>query len=194
MYQNGPLTKADMLHRLNNGQKVDQKFAKNFQIKRAGRDKDNYFWNWGKLHGLENIVYVDENEAAQAFGDPWKMQILLNKANDAPKPLPPHSFDQLVENLQNSMIRYRNSIDGNKHEFFGSDRKKMLALPFLMARQAELPEPKKGQKEWEIFADLYGKQWDEYKDLMFDTEDKITEFNYENFIPAPLLKTMDPTS
>jgi hypothetical protein len=63
-----------------------------------------------------------------------------------------------------------------------------------MDRTSELPEPKKGQKEWAVFTDLYGLEWDHFKHLMFDDEDKITEFNYENFIPAPLLKTMDTDS
>lgn len=63
-----------------------------------------------------------------------------------------------------------------------------------MARTMELPEPKKGQKEWDMFEDLTGKAWDKYDTLFFDQEEKITEFNYENHIPKPLLKGMDNQS
>lgn len=49
-----------------------------------------------------------------------------------------------------------------------------------------MPEPKFGQKEWDLFTKMYGTRWDEYDDLKFDKEDKITEFNYENYIPQHL--------
>lgn len=103
VYQNGPLTKAEMLNRFNNGREVDENYAKNFQIKRSGKDKDDIFWEFGKLHGLENIVYVDPDEAAACMGDPVQMQILLNKACDAKKPLPPQSYDKMVEEIHKSM-------------------------------------------------------------------------------------------
>jgi hypothetical protein len=47
------------------------------------------------------------------------------------------------------MDEYKREI--NKHNFAGSDRKKMLAMPFALSKRTELPEPKKGQDEWEIF-------------------------------------------
>lgn len=63
-----------------------------------------------------------------------------------------------------------------------------------MSKRTELPEPKKGQKEWNLFKELTGKYWDHYDDVIFDPEEKITEFNYEKFIPKHLLSTMDPHS
>lgn len=68
-----------------------------------------------------------------------------------------------------------------------SDRKKLLAFPFYLAKRGELPAPKKGQKEWDLFTELHGKSWDHYAGLEFDPEDKITEFNYENHIPKYVL-------
>jgi hypothetical protein len=85
-------------------------------------------------------------------------------------------------------------VDSHAREYNPSDRKKMLALPFHLAKQSELPEPKKGQKEWEIFYNLYGVEYDQFNELIFDKEDKITEFNYENFIPKHILQTMDTES
>lgn len=75
-----------------------------------------------------------------------------------------------------------------------SDRKKLLALPFYMTKRAELPTPKRGQKEWDLFRDIYGVEWSHYDDIKFDKEEKITEFNYEKFIPQNVLKTMDTKS
>ena len=67
-------------------------------------------------------------------------------------------------------------------------------MPFLLHRTQELPEPKRAQKEWDAFTELYGKEWDTYKDLQFDQEEKITEFNYEKFLPQQLLQTLDTDS
>jgi hypothetical protein len=120
----------------------------------------------------------------------------VNKANDAPKPVPAQSFDKFVEHIHNEMDAYRNHLDDTERglTYNPSDRKKLLGLPFLMSKRQELPEPKKGQKEWDIFYSMFGTEWDEHKDLQFDKEEKITEFNYENFIPKHLLNTMDTQS
>jgi len=75
-----------------------------------------------------------------------------------------------------------------------SDRKKLLALPFLLAKRVELPEPKIGQKEYALFKTLYGKDWNHYAHINFDPEEKITEFNYENFISKHLLEGIDTSS
>lgn len=60
-----------------------------------------------------------------------------------------------------------------------------------MTKRAELPTPKRGQKEWNLFKDIYGAEWSFYEDISFDPEEKITEFNFEKFIPQSVLKTMD---
>ena len=72
-------------------------------------------------------------------------------------------------------------IDGYK-QMNPSDKKKLLTMPFYLQKRSELPEPKHGQKEWDLFTRMYGTSWSEYDDLQFDEEDKITEFNYENYL------------
>ncbi len=63
-----------------------------------------------------------------------------------------------------------------------------------MIKRQELPEPKKGQKEWELFNEMYGKDFNTYEGVKFDPEEKITEFNYEKFISKQILKNMDTNS
>lgn len=75
-----------------------------------------------------------------------------------------------------------------------SDKKKLLALPFYLVKRAELPEPKIGQKEWDLFTELYGLPYNHYDDEDYDPEEKITEFNYENFIPPLMLAQYDVQS
>ena len=75
-----------------------------------------------------------------------------------------------------------------------SDRKKLLALPFYMAKRTEASEPQIGQVELELYEELYGRPWYfKYGEIM-DDEEKITEFNYENFIPAEVLARYDTNS
>jgi len=47
-----------------------------------------------------------------------------------------------------------------------------LALPFYLIKRQELPEPKKGQKEWNLFTEMYGKEWNTYAGVKFDPEEK----------------------
>ena len=75
-----------------------------------------------------------------------------------------------------------------------TDRKKMLALPFHLAKRQELPKPKRGQPEWALFEKIYGSKWDAFAGLDRDPEKKITEFDFEDFIPAELLKNVDTTT
>lgn len=75
-----------------------------------------------------------------------------------------------------------------------SDKKRLLSLPFYLHKRKELPEPKYGQKEWDMFSKMYGALYNDYENVEFDKEEKITEFNYENYIPETLLKQSDTKS
>lgn len=186
-----------MLNRFAEGKSVDPNFAKNFKIKRMGKDKDDIFWSLGKIHGLENIALCDLDELKATKGDPMKIQALINKAHDAPRPPTPVSFEKAIEAAQDSLDAYKKAIEdfgGKGKELKASDRKKLLALPFYLVKRQELPEPKKGQKEWDLFTDIYGKDWNTYAGVRFDSEEKITEFNYEKFIHKQILKNMDTSS
>lgn len=75
-----------------------------------------------------------------------------------------------------------------------TDRKKLLALPFYMMKRQELPEPKKGQAEWDLFEEMFGQPWNADKDVTIDNEEKITEFNYEKFLPQEVIDRYDTDS
>jgi len=93
------------------------------------------------------------------------------------------------------MEKYKAAIDNTEgRHLYPSDRKRLLGLPFLMAKRSERPAPKKGQKEWDLFYEMFGNEYDKFDGILFDKEDKITEFNYENYLPQPFLKTMDTQS
>jgi hypothetical protein len=70
-----------------------------------------------------------------------------------------------------------------------------MALPFLLAKRDQLPEPRRGQKEFDLFTELTGgSTW--YDDIMVETDNeyKITEFDYENYLNPELLKDIDTSS
>jgi hypothetical protein len=146
---------------------------------------------------LENIALCDLEELKATKGDPIKIQALINKAHDAPRPATPVSFEKALEEAEKSLEAYKAAIEnfgGKGKELGPSDRKKLLALPFYLIKRRELPEPKKGQKEWNLFREIYGKDWNTFAGVKFDQEEKITEFNYEKFIHKQILKNMDTTS
>jgi len=98
LYQQGPVTKADLLNRMADNLPVDPKFASKFKIKRMGKDTDDYFWQLGKIHGLENVADCDPNEVMKCVGDPWALQHLVDKENDNPyKRLPPGTYDDAID-------------------------------------------------------------------------------------------------
>ena len=41
-----------------------------FKVKRGGKDRDDFFWSFGKIHGLENIAFVDQAELLATKGNP----------------------------------------------------------------------------------------------------------------------------
>lgn len=69
-----PLTRSELMEHigLKAMQKVD--LSKIFRVKRAGKDLDDFFWSFGKIHGLENIAFADPEEIRATNGNPVKIQ------------------------------------------------------------------------------------------------------------------------
>ena len=44
-----------------------------FRVKRYGKDRDDIFWSFGKIHGLENIAFADIDEIKATEGNPVKI-------------------------------------------------------------------------------------------------------------------------
>lgn len=114
--------------------------AKIFQIKRSGKDLDNLFWSFGKIHGLENIAFADDKELEATNGNPVSLQLLINKIDAPTKSF--SSYEAATLELQKSLQQYKESI--NQLNVNPSDRKKLLALPFYLQKRQQLPEPRKG--------------------------------------------------
>ena len=57
-----------------------------FRIKRQGKDTNDIYFSFGKIHGLENIAYVDKEKLLATKGNPVEIQALVNevKPEDVP--------------------------------------------------------------------------------------------------------------
>lgn len=64
MYAKDPLTKPQLVEQMmkNIAKQVD--LSEVFQVKRAGKDTNDFFYSFGKVHGLENIAFADAEEIA----------------------------------------------------------------------------------------------------------------------------------
>ena len=161
-----------------------------YRVKRLGKDLDPLFWSFGKIHGLENIAYADFDELVAANGNPVAIQRIINKVDGPDKFY--GSQQQVETDMQTSMETYKKSISSNPMN--SSDNKKLLALPFYLGKRQELPEPRIGQAEFTLFEYMTGQNWYDDAHIQWDPEHKITEFNYEQFIPEDVLKNMDTQS
>lgn len=63
-----------------------------------------------------------------------------------------------------------------------------------MAKRNDIPEPRRGQFEWDLFEELTGSKWTDDALVRFDEEHKITEFDYEKYLNPELLKDVDTSS
>ena len=192
MYAKDPLTKPELVDQMmkNISKQVD--LGEVFRVKRSGKDADDFFWQFGKIHGLENIAFADPAEVAACSGNPVALQQLVNKAKYQVNTPKISSYDQLKDDASQALLNYRDVVD--KLPLQPSDRKKLLAMPFAMAKRAELPIPRRGQSEYELFTELTGQDWHSDAQVRDDKEVKITEFDYENYLSPALLKNVETDS
>jgi len=89
------------------GKNVD--FSKMFRVKRLGKDLDDIFWSYGKIHGLENVAFVDSEKLKTTNGNPVKLQRLVNdvEGSNTTYSSPEKVSADLTANLQS----YQNGVN-----------------------------------------------------------------------------------
>mmetsp|Transcript_24626 Transcript_24626/g.30697 ORF Transcript_24626/g.30697 Transcript_24626/m.30697 type:complete len:213 (+) Transcript_24626:488-1126(+) len=188
MYDKDPLSKPELLDHMVRRISEQTDLTEVFRVKRLGKDTNPIFWQFGKIHGLENIAFCDAKDLGSVKGNPYKLQKLVNKVT--PKSATGlSSFQQVEEEVQASLSTYRAAVE--KLSLYPSDKKKLLALPFHLAKRKENPDPKRGQPEYALFTELTGEDWHADARVKTDNETKITEFDYENYLSPTLLEGVD---
>ena len=163
-----------------------------WRYKRAGPDEDDAKWLFSKIHGLENIALVSDEDLLATAGDPFALQELVHAAADSHNPAAsaPHSFEESLREAHERLATFKDTV--STMELHDSNRKKLLALPFALARRTQTPEPKRGQWQWDFFRELHGKSWDQFDSLRVDPEKKIVD--WENFLDEKLVQHYDTES
>jgi len=140
---------------------------------------------------LENIAYCDPADLAKTAGNPVALQKVINKVN--PEDIPGlSSYDEVEQKLQEHLTAYKAAVE--KLNLYPSDKKKMLSLPFFLAKRKEKPEIRNGQSYMDLFEELTGMKYFADKTMQHDLEEKITEFDYEKYLNPELLKNVDTSS
>lgn len=181
-YSDRPFVKDELVERLAEMQAKGHKM----RIRRMGKDLDDFFWQFGKIHGLENVALLSDEELQEVAGNPIKLQKLINTIEkDQQKPT---SVEENNLRIQRAMEDYKYSVtnQGDK-SFIGSDRKKLLALPIQQSKHIQRPEPKRGQSHFSLFTNLTGREFTANWGTVIDKENKITEFEFEKFLNPSLL-------
>ena len=102
------------------------------------------------------------------------------------------SSEEVEDKLRMSLSEYKAQVD--KLNLYPSDKKKLLSLPFYLAKRSEDPTPREGQSELELFKEMTGSSWYANDRVLYDQETKITEFDYEKYLNPLLLKDVDTDS
>lgn len=141
---------------------------KNKKVRRYGKDKDDIFWLFGKIHGLENIAFLSDEELKATGGNPILLQDAVNNAR--PQGPIATSFDGLVAGAMLAANEYKKEV--GKLSLYPSDRAKLLALPFFCSRRKQGPAPQKGQWQYDLFTEIAGHPWEHYDNILVDLENK----------------------
>lgn len=189
-YSSDPLSEPELVSQLMKNVAREIDLSKVYRVKRMGKDLDDLFWSFGKIHGLENIAFADSQELKECNGNPVKLQALINKIDGPNKTFA--SFEELQAEANAAASDYKSRVEAMGLN--PSDRKKLLSLPFYLAKRQEAPEPRVGQAEFELFKELTGNSWYDDAKVREDTETKITEFDYEKHLNPELLKDVDTDS
>lgn len=131
LYNNEPLTKNEMIDNIAMHALKEFDVTKLFRVKKFGKDRDPMFFTFGKIHGLENIAFADPQEVKETNGNPVKIQQIVDRYDSSPILI--DSYEHLISELQATLKSYREQVD--KIPMNPSDRKKILALPFYLAKR-----------------------------------------------------------
>ncbi len=70
VYGTKATTRNEMMDNIASQLLQKEDIASLFKVKRGGKDRDDLFWSFGKIHGLENIAFADPAEILATGGNP----------------------------------------------------------------------------------------------------------------------------
>jgi hypothetical protein len=157
-------------------------------FKRLSKDKNDFYYLFGKIRNLENIAYLSEEEIEKCQ-NPVELQMkidsvkpYLNKTGDVNKK---------VENFLNTLEEYKLFIESSRN--FRSIKDKFLGLPFMIKRHQQFPTPTRGTWQFDVYESIFGEAYDKDEGNP-ETEEKINKYNYHLFLHPSVINKYDTNS
>lgn len=100
-YSTEAMTKPEVIAALHNQKAQPAKSGfhdmSKMQIKRVGKDANDMYWVYGKIHGLENVAFLSKEELDRCSNNPVALQLALDNVE---KPIDqPITFEQNAQNF-----------------------------------------------------------------------------------------------
>lgn len=81
--------------------------GKLYQVRRLGKDLDDIYWQFGKIHGLENVRYLTDDQIAK-ITNPIELQDAINNCVGAKVAGTP---EENASRLQEALAMYKQKVD-----------------------------------------------------------------------------------
>ena len=107
--------------------------------KRLSKDRNDFYYMFGKVRNLENIIYLDVEDVQKT-----KNSIELQMKIDSVKPTLQATGDinKHIESIHENAEEYKYFIENSRN--FRSIKDKFLGLPFMLKRHQQFPTPSRG--------------------------------------------------
>lgn len=153
--------------------------------KRLSKDRNDFYYLFGKVRNLENIVNVDPEEIKKC-----KSPIELQMKIDSVKPTLSTKGDinKHVESIHDTYEAYKYHIENSRN--FRSIKDKFLGLPFMLKRHQQFPVPVRGTWQFDVYEHIFGEAYDKAQGLP-ENEEKINKFNYHLFLHPSVIAKFD---
>ena len=175
--------KKDLIHDMDSLNLEGEK-----QFKRISKDKNDFYYMFGKIRNLENIIYLDEKEF-EDIDNPIKLQMKIDSVKPTLKVK--GDINKHIEDLQEKAEAYKYQTENSRN--FRSIKDKFLGLPFMLKRHQQYPTPVRGTWQFDLFEQIFGLPYDlglgDY-----ETQEKINKFNYHLFLHPSVIEKYDTNS
>lgn len=157
-------------------------------FKRLSKDKNDFYYYYGKIRNLENIIYLTEEEINKCK-NPVELQMKIDSVK--PHLIKTGDPNKKVENFLNNLEDYKLHIENSRN--FRSIKDKFLGLPFMIKRHQQIPTPTRGTWQFNVYESIFGEPYD--KDMSRpEVEEKINKFNYHLFLHPSVINKFDTNS
>lgn len=164
-------------------------------FKREFKDKNDFYYLFGKVRNLENIIYLKPEEL-ENVSNPVELQMKLDsvKADLTPSINQgniDNEYNNKINEVQDLLHNYKSLVENSNN--FRSIKDKLLGLPFMMLRHRQFPEPVSGTWQYDLFKELFNEDYDHLKGIP-DVEEKVNKYNYNEFLHPSIIAKYDTNS